>query len=119
MREFLPGPVTVVVPKRDRVPDALSGGRDRVGIRVPDDEVALAFLERAGRPVTATSANRSGEGSKRRAGDIAPEIREAVRVVLDAGDTPGTESTVVDVSTGEILRPGTLADEIRDWLATE
>jgi L-threonylcarbamoyladenylate synthase len=118
MHRFLPGPVTVVVPKHESVPDALTGGRDRVGVRVPDHEIALAFLERAGRPVTATSANRSGEGSKRRVADVDPELRDA-SVVLDAGETPGTESTVVDVSAGEVLRAGALADEIRAWLGAE
>jgi L-threonylcarbamoyladenylate synthase len=119
MGRFLPGPVTVVVPKRDVVPAALTGGRDRVGVRIPDHEVALAFLEQAGRPVTATSANRSGEGSKRRVRDIATAVREATSVVLDAGETPGTESTVVDVTAGEVIRRGALADEIRDWLQAE
>jgi L-threonylcarbamoyladenylate synthase len=56
MRRFLPGPVTVVVARRPALPDVLTAGRDRVGVRVPDHEVALDLLERSP-PLTATSAN--------------------------------------------------------------
>jgi len=116
MREFLPGPVTVVVRRRDPVPDALTAGRDRVGIRVPDHEVALAFYRAAERPVTATSANLSGQGSARRIEAVARPVREAA-VVLDAGETPGTESTVVDPSLeNPVIRDGAEADAVRAWL---
>ena len=117
MRRFLPGPVTVVVDRAPGVPDALTGGRDRVGVRVPDDDVALALLERTG-PLTATSANRSGAGSVRRVADLDAAIREGVAVVIDGGETPGTESTVVEPSSGTIHRRGALADEIAEWLTT-
>ncbi|WP_254536417.1 L-threonylcarbamoyladenylate synthase [Halomarina litorea] len=115
MREFLPGPVTVVVERRESVPDVLTAGRDRVGVRVPDHDVALELLERAEVPLTATSANRSGQGSARVVGDVDPAIREAC-VVLDAGETGGAESTVVDVSSGEIHRSGALAGDVEAWL---
>jgi L-threonylcarbamoyladenylate synthase len=116
MREFLPGPVTVLVPKRGVVPDELTGGLDQVGVRVPDHEVALSLFEAADRPVTATSANRSGEPSSRRVADVALTIRERA-VVLDGGETLGTESTVVNPDSGEVVRAGTEADTIREWLA--
>ncbi len=116
MREFLPGPVTVVVDRRESVPDALTAGHDRVGIRVPDHDVALAFYRSADRPVTATSANRSGEGSARRVTEIDRSVREAA-VVLDAGETPGTESTVVDPSLDDpVIREGSEVDAVRAWL---
>ena len=115
MREFLPGPVTVVVERGPDVPDVLTGGRDRVGVRVPDHEVALALLERVA-PVTATSANVSGRESARRVAALDPEIREATAVVVDGGETPGGGSTVVDVSAGEIHRRGPRADDIEAWL---
>jgi L-threonylcarbamoyladenylate synthase len=118
MHEFLPGPVTVVVEREPEVPDAVTAGTDRVGVRIPDHDLALDFLERC-HPVTATSANVSGNPSVRRLDDLDPEIREAAAIVLDGGETPGTESTVVDVETGEILRPGALVDDIEDWLAAE
>ena len=117
MRAFLPGPVTVVCRRRAVVPDALTGGRDRVGVRVPDHAGALALLRRVA-PVTATSANRSGEPGVRRVADLDPAIRAAAAVVLDGGETPGGEgSTVVDVEAGVIHRPGAAAEAVRTWLA--
>lgn len=117
MAAFLPGPVTVLCRRRDSVPGVLTAGRDRVGVRIPDHELALALCERAGTPITATSANVSGESSVRRVAELDPPIRETAAVVLDGGETAGTESTVVDVSTGEIHRRGALAAEIEHWLA--
>jgi L-threonylcarbamoyladenylate synthase len=117
MREFLPGPVTVVVERAPEVPDALTAGRDRVGIRVPDHDLALDVLRAADRPVTATSANVSGAGSVWRTDELDERVREAATVVVDGGETPGSESTVVDVSAGTIHRRGARADDIREWLA--
>ncbi|MUV85710.1 threonylcarbamoyl-AMP synthase [Natronomonas sp. CBA1123] len=111
---FLPGPVTVLLERNDRVPDALVASKDRVGIRVPDHDVARDLARRTG-PITATSANRSGEPSARRVDEIDATIREGA-VVIDGGETPGTESTVVDVSAGEIVRRGAHADDIEAWL---
>lgn len=116
--EFLPGPVTVVLERRSVVPDALTASKNRVGIRIPDHPTALALLQRA-TPLTATSANKSGAGSARAVEDIDAGVRDAVDLVLNEGTTPGTESTVVDVSTETIHRRGALADEIEAWLASE
>ncbi len=111
---FLPGPVTVLLERTERVPDVLVAGGDRVGIRVPDHDVARTLARRTG-PITATSANRSGRRSARRIADVDPAIRERATVV-DGGETAGTESTVVDVSADRIVRRGALADEIEAWL---
>lgn len=113
---FLPGPVTVLLERTDRVPDELVAGRDRVGIRVPDHDLSRELARRTG-PITSTSANRSGEPSARHVEDIAPEVRERAAVVLDTGETPGTESTVVNVAENDIVRRGARADEIEAWLA--
>jgi L-threonylcarbamoyladenylate synthase len=118
MRQFLPGPVTVVVARRPVLPDVLTAGRDRVGVRVPDHEVALALLERTP-PLTATSANRSGEPSVTRPTDLDDRIREGAAVVLDGGETAGTASTVVDPGRGVVHRRGALADEVEAWLEAE
>jgi len=115
MRAFLPGPVTVVVERREAVPDVLVAGRDRVGVRVPDHEVALDLLAETG-PLTATSANVSGKPSVRTVDDL-DAIAERADVVLDGGETGGTGSTVVDVDAGTIHRRGAMADEIEAWLA--
>ena len=114
---FLPGPVTLVCARREPVPDALTAGSDRVGLRVPDHDLARELLARAG-PVTATSANRSGTGSVRHPGKLDDALSEAVAVVLDAGETPGTESTVVDVDAGVLHRRGARAGAIERWLET-
>ena len=116
MRAFLPGPVTVLVEARERVPDVLTAGEDRVGVRVPDHPTALALLREVA-PLTATSANVSGEPSARQASDVDAAVREASATVIDGGELPGTESTVVDVAEGVIHRRGARADEIAAWLA--
>ena len=116
--EFLPGPITVVVARTAGVPDVLTADRDRVGLRIPDHEIALALLERVA-PLTATSANVSGRPSARRVADLDPEIREAATAVVDSGETPGGGSTVVDIETGEIIRRGAMADTVADWLAEQ
>ena len=116
MDAFLPGPVTVVGEKRAVVPDVLTGGRERVGVRVPDHEVALARLGRVF-PITATSANVSGRPSATSVDELDDEIVAAVAAIVDGGETPGGGSTVVDPGRGAIHRRGPLADEIEDWLA--
>jgi L-threonylcarbamoyladenylate synthase len=117
MRAFLPGPVTPVVARREgTLPEALTAGRDRVGVRVPAHDRALAFLAAAGVPVTATSANVSGQPSVRRVAELDPEIEAAAAAVLDGGETPGGGSTVVDPARDEVLRGGALADGVRAWL---
>lgn len=115
MRAFLPGPITVVVAKRESVPGELTAGRPRVGVRVPDHEMARRLLERVA-PLTATSANVSGRPSVTRLDDLDPEIEAAAAVVLDGGETAGTASTVVDVDAGVIHREGPAAGAVRRWL---
>ncbi len=115
MERFLPGPVTVVMTKRAVVPDVLTAGHERVGIRVPDHAVAQALLARV-EPITATSANVSGRPSVRDPASLDGEIEARAAVVLDGGQTGGTGSTVVDVERGEIHRRGPRADEIEAWL---
>ena len=114
---FLPGPVTVVVDRKPALPDVLTDGRPRVGVRIPDNEVALALCRAAG-PITATSANRSGEPSIQEPTALPASVAEAVGGIVDTGRAPGTESTVVDVAAGEIIRRGALVDEIEAWLAS-
>ena len=117
MRAFLPGPVTVVVERQPSLPDALTAGRDRVGVRVPDHETALSLFERvAPVPVTATSANRSGSPSVTRPDGLPAELRDAVAAVIDWGTTPGGGSTVVDPDRNVVHRRGAMADAVVAWL---
>lgn len=116
MRAFLPGPVTVVVESGPAVPDILTAGRDRVGVRIPDHETALRLAAAVG-PVTATSANISGNPSARTVGEVDESVRDTAGAVIDGGEAPGGGSTVVDVSTETIYRRGADVDEIESWLA--
>lgn len=116
MQAFLPGPVTVVLERQPTVPDILTGGRDRVGVRIPDHELARALADRFG-PITATSANVSGMPAVTAVSALDERINTATAVVVDGGPTPGGGSTVVDVERETIHREGPLADEISAWLA--
>lgn len=118
MAEFLPGPVTVICPKRSVVPDVLTGGRPRVGVRVPSCNLARELLDRTP-PLTATSANVSGRQPVCRVDELDATIRRSAGCIVDGGETPGGSSTVVDVASGRIHRRGRLADEVAAWLATE
>lgn len=104
---FWPGPLTLVVPKRPDVPDAV-GRAGSVGVRVPNHPVALRLLQAAG-PLATTSANRSGSTSPRTADQVRAELEGKIDLILNGGTCPGGRpSTVVDC-TGEepvILREG-------------
>ncbi len=104
-----PGPLTLVLARTASVPDAVTGGLDTVGIRVPDQRVALALLCEFGGGVAAPSANRFGRVSPTSAPDVHAELGADVDVVLDDGPCRvGLESTIVDCSRREpaILRLG-------------
>lgn len=115
MDAFLPGPVTVIAGRRDAVPASLAGGRDRVGVRVPDCDIARELLSQTP-PLTATSANVSGRPAVNSVDDLDGTIRRAVSRIIDVGETPGGSSTVVDVTAGRIHRRGRQAEAISDWL---
>ena len=110
-KEFWPGPLTIVVPKRPLVPDIATAGLDSVALRVPANLVALALLRTAGIPLAAPSANRSTELSPTTARHVERSLGDRVELILDSGPTSvGIESTVLDLR-GEraaILRPGIL-----------
>lgn len=117
MKTFLPGPVTVVCKRRPAIPDVVTAGRDRVGVRIPDHEVALDLLAQTG-PITATSANRSGRPNANTLDAVDPAVRGAAAVTVDGGQTAGGESTVVDVAAGTVHRAGRDHDAVAAWLAT-
>jgi L-threonylcarbamoyladenylate synthase len=114
---FWPGPLTIVLPRNPSVPDIVTGGRDTIGVRVPEHLVALALLREIGGPIIATSANLSGRSAPRSAECAISEVGSKVSVVLDAGESEiGVASTVVDVSVvpPRILRRGAIdAEELR------
>ena len=106
---FWPGPLTIILPRSQAVPDEVTGGRDTVAVRVPAHPLARALLARFGGPVAAPSANRFGRPSPTRAEDVTAELGRSVAVVLDGGPCAiGIESTVLDLTTEppQVLRPG-------------
>ena len=108
-RRFWPGPLTLVLPRQEQVPDVVTAGLDTVAVRIPRHAVALGLIQAAGRPVAAPSANRSGRPSPSRAEHVLADLDGQVEWVLDAGPTPvGVESTVVDLTCEPpvVLRPG-------------
>jgi L-threonylcarbamoyladenylate synthase len=109
-----PGPLTLVVRRAARVLDGVTGGGDTVGVRVPDQPIALALLRAFGGGIAAPSANRFGHVSPTTAGDVRADLGDDVEVVLDDGPCPvGVESTIVDCTGDElvILRPGGVTRE--------
>ncbi len=110
-----PGPLTLVVRRGPGIADAVTGGRDTVGLRVPDHEVARAVIRAAGVPVAAPSANRFGRVSPTTATDVVHELGDRVAAVIDGGPCRiGVESTIVEVvgAVPVLLRPGGVPVEL-------
>lgn len=109
MDAFWPGPLTLVLPKRRRVPTIVTAGLDTLAVRIPDHAVALAFLRAAAVPIAAPSANLSGRPSPTTAEHVWQDLVGRIPAIVDGGPTGwGVESTVVDCSRRpfRILRPG-------------
>jgi L-threonylcarbamoyladenylate synthase len=124
LERLLPGAVTAIVPNpARRFPLACGPAPERLGVRVPRLEGPLEPLSRMRWPVLQSSANPSGGADPRRVDDVDPRIRAAVDLELDAGELPGTASTVVDLSSYEqsgtwsVLREGAVSTgELRELL---
>jgi L-threonylcarbamoyladenylate synthase len=111
---FWPGPLTLILPRAEHVPDAVTGGTGTVGLRVPNQPLALELLEAFGGGVAAPSANRFGRVSPTTAAHVRADLGGDVDLVLDGGAcTVGVESTIVDLSWGspKILRLGGAAGQ--------
>ena len=117
-----PGPLTLVVRRAARVLDGVTGGGDTVGVRVPDQPVALALLHAFAGGIAAPSANRFGHVSPTTADDVRADLGDDVDVVLDDGPcTVGVESTIVDCTGDElvILRPGGVTRELVEKVSAQ
>lgn len=117
---FWPGPLTLVLPRAERVPLITTGGLDTVAARVPSHPVALALIEASDRPIAAPSANRSGRPSPTRAEHVREDLDGRIELILDGGPTSvGVESTVLDMTSEPpmLLRPGGVTlEQLRDCL---
>jgi L-threonylcarbamoyladenylate synthase len=108
---FWPGPLTLILPKADHVNDIVTGGQDSIGIRIPSHPMAQQLLTAFGGGIAAPSANRYGHLSPTKPEHVRDEFGDAVRVLLDGGDSPiGLESTIVSCINDELrlLRPGSI-----------
>jgi L-threonylcarbamoyladenylate synthase len=113
-RIFWPGPLTLVLPKKPRVPDRLTAGLDTVGIRMPANPIALALIREAGVPIAAPSANLFAGLSPTTAQHVRKALGDRVAMVLDGGRTTvGIESTVLSLAGPEavLLRPGMVTQQ--------
>lgn len=108
IEKLLPGPVTVLLKKKEKVPYILTSGKDLVGIRFPDHETTIKLIELAGVPITSTSANISGEAPPRKV----DEVKIPADYIIDGGECRGEPSTVVDIVNRKIIRKGAKYDEV-------
>ncbi|HVH29440.1 MAG TPA: L-threonylcarbamoyladenylate synthase [Vicinamibacterales bacterium] len=120
-QKFWPGPLTLLVAAPAALAPAVTGGTGRVGVRVPAHAVARAICRFADRPVTATSANRSGQPATALPDDVERTLGGDVDLLIDTGPTSGgAPSTIVDVAGPEplLVRAGAIPwDTIQAWLA--
>jgi len=108
---FWPGPLTIVLPKSDRVPDEVTAGLPTVAVRVPSHAVAHGILEAARIPIAAPSANLFSRPSATQASHVLEDLNGRVDLIVDGGSTDvGVESTVIDLSGSipTLLRPGAI-----------
>lgn len=114
MDRFWPGPITIILNKKDIVPKTTSGGLDTVAIRMPSHEIAKEIIKLSGVPIAAPSANISGRPSPTKAQHVKDEMEGRVSGIVLGGDSNfGLESTVLDLTseTPMILRPGSITKE--------
>ncbi len=114
---FWSGPLTMIFPKKDIVPDTTSGGLDTVAVRMPDNEDTLNLIEMCGFPLAAPSANLSGSPSPTSAAHVFDDMNGRIPLIIDGGECrTGVESTVIcftnDGKGVKILRPGAVTEEM-------
>ena len=111
---FWPGPLTIILPKGDVIPDEVSAGLDTVAVRLPSHPAARKLIELSGTALAAPSANTSGKPSPTSACHVADDMDGRIEAILDGGSSRvGVESTVITLATPvpRILRPGIITRE--------
>ncbi len=110
-KQFMPGPLTVILPRRDTIPTSVTGGLDTVAVRCPAHPVARALIRAAGVPIAAPSANLSGRPSPTKAEHVWEDMNGRIPMILDGGEAEfGLESTIIALQddTAVLLRPGAI-----------
>ena len=114
MDKYWPGPITIILPKREEIPDATSGGLDSIGVRLPSEEIARKLIDAATVPVAAPSANLSGKPSPTNVERVIEDLQDRVDYIIGGKSSViGLESTVIDCTVYPpcILRPGAITLE--------
>jgi L-threonylcarbamoyladenylate synthase len=112
-KRFWPGPLTMILPAREAVPELVTAGTGTIGIRWPNAAFALRLLDALNHPITATSANRSGTPASVTAAEVCAQFGDTIDVVVDGGVLPARGgSTLLDltVTPARILREGPIAE---------
>lgn len=117
MKAFFPGAFTIILKKKNIIPNIVTANSEFVGIRMPDNEIAINLIKNAGTPIAAPSANISGKISGTNVDDILDDFSDKVDYIINGGISDiGLESTIVKVINGitYILRPGSITiDDIK------
>lgn len=113
MARFWPGPLTLVFKAAKHLPDLLTAGTGTIGIRFPSAVLPIRLIDQVGFPITATSANRSGEPSPASAQEVARALGHSIECILDGGACSTLPSTVLDLTTSKpnLLREGRVSKE--------
>lgn len=114
MKKFFPGPLTIILNKKDIVPNIVTANTNTVGIRMPDNEITRKLIKHAGVPIAAPSANISGEPSNTNLNDLINIFKNNVDYYIDGGECKiGTASTIIQVvnEVPIILRKGSITEE--------
>ena len=112
--KFWPGPLTIILPKKEIVPDIVTAGLETVAVRMPNNKIALQLIKELGNPIAAPSANSFGKLSPTTAEHVAKQLGEKVDIILDGGScNVGVESTIVKITKDKnyLLRPGGISVE--------
>lgn len=112
VRRFMPGGLTIVLPRAKTVPDAITGGGETVAVRIPAHPVPIALTKGLGLPIIGTSANKSGQPSALTADEVRSQFGDDIELVIDGGKCDaGIESTIIDVTADvpRLLREGAIS----------
>lgn len=114
-KKFCPGPLTIILEKNEKIPDFVTNGKKNIGIRFPDNEIALKLIKISETPIAAPSANISGENPPKNAEEVFKNLNGKISVILNGGECKfGISSTIIDLSQGtpKILRVGAISPKM-------
>ncbi len=114
IRSFLPGALTIVLPKSNSAPDTVTAGSTTIAVRIPAHPIPIALIKGLGTPITGTSANLSGKSSPLTADEVYSQLGDKLDFIIDGGPClGGKESTIVDMTeeTIVIIREGAISKE--------